>query len=115
MKCVGPTLERADLVRLQAELKFTPSIDDLAARLGLAGNGTRLKIFWLLDAARELCVCDIAEILGLSVSAVSQHLAKLKAYGLVRARRNATTVYYSLTDDPFNDRLKRAFLATLEI
>lgn len=115
MKCVGPTLSEREIAKLNDSLEFTPALDDLAARLALAGNGTRLKLFWLLSETKELCVCDMAEIVGLSMSAISQHLAKLRAYGLVKARRDASTLYYSLTDDPFNDRLRRAFLKGLEL
>lgn len=92
MRCVGPTLSKKDLARLSEELKFTPELDERAAMLNLLGNPTRLKLYWLLAELKELCVCDIAEILGVTVSAVSQHLAKFKAYGLMRTRRDAATI-----------------------
>jgi len=115
MKCVGPTLTAKNIGQLREQMKFTPDLDELAARLAITGNPTRLRIAWLLAGLKEVCVCDIAEILGVTMSAVSQHLAKFKAYGLVTTRRDAQTLYYSLTDHPFNETLKRSILAGVQI
>jgi DNA-binding transcriptional ArsR family regulator len=115
VRCVGPTLSKRDLTRLAEDLKFTPELDELAARLDLLGNGTRLKIFWLLAEVKELCVCDIAGILGVTVSAISQHLSKFKAYGMVKPRRDASTIYYSLSTHPFNEAAKQSLLKGVEV
>jgi len=77
-----------------------PGLEDLAVFLGLLGSSTRLKLIYLLGELKELCVCDMADILGVSVSAVSQHLAKLRAYGVVKTRREKQTIYYSLSGGP---------------
>lgn len=63
------------------------------------GDQTRLKAFKLV-ATEELCVCELEELLGISQSAVSQHLAKLKAAGLVRERRQGQWVYYFADREP---------------
>jgi ArsR family transcriptional regulator, lead/cadmium/zinc/bismuth-responsive transcriptional repressor len=115
MKCVGPTLTPKQITYLREQLKFTPELDELAARLSIAGNATRLRIIFLLAELKEVCVCDIADILGVTMSAVSQHLAKFKAHGLVKTRRDAQTLYYSLTEHPFNETLKRTMLTGIEI
>src|SRR5713101_366102 len=81
MKCVGPTLTPKNIAQMRELLKFTPELDELAARLAIAGNPTRLRIIYLLAELKEVCVCDIGDILGVTMSAVSQHLAKFKAYG----------------------------------
>ena len=47
----------------------------------------------------EMCVCDIAELLNMSQSAISHQLRVLKQSGLVRARRDGKTIFYSLADD----------------
>jgi DNA-binding transcriptional ArsR family regulator len=96
-------------------MKFTPELDELAARLTIAGNATRLRIAWLLAELREVCVCDLAEILGVTMSAVSQHLARFKALGLVRTRRDAQTLYYSLSEHPFTKTLRKSILAGVTI
>lgn len=59
---------------------------------------TRLRILSAL-AADELCVCDIASLLGMSQSAISHQLRFLKQARLVRSRKSGKTVYYALCDD----------------
>lgn len=67
-----------------------------AARLLKAlANERRLSILCLLGRG-ELCVGDLADAVGLSQSALSQHLAKLRAEGLVRTRRDGLTIFYRL-------------------
>ncbi len=60
---------------------------------------TRIKILNALMVTQELCVCDLAVIADLSVSAVSHQLRLLRDRALVRARRDGRMVYYSLADD----------------
>ena len=62
------------------------------------GDSTRIRILFALFEA-ELCVCDIAELLGMSLSAISHQLRVLKQAHLVKFRRDGKTVYYSLADD----------------
>ena len=98
-----------------APARFSPEMDQLAAHLSLLGNDTRLKLFWLLANIPELCVCDLAERLNVTVSAISQHLSKFKAYGLMKTRRDASTIYYSLTEHPFNEMARGSILVTLPL
>jgi len=70
--------------------------------LSLAGNEVRLKILFLLEEEGELCPCDLADILGMSVPAVSQHLRKLKDGGVVVTRRDGQTIFYSLKSENLN-------------
>ena len=71
---------------------------DLADLFKIFGDSTRLGIlFTLLDG--EMRVCDIAETLGMTLSAISHQLRTLKQARLVKARREGKTVYYSLADD----------------
>lgn len=62
------------------------------------GDPTRMRIIWALDQT-ELCVCDIANILSMTKSAVSHQLGTLRNARLVKCRRDGKTVYYSLDDD----------------
>lgn len=64
--------------------------------LALAGNEVRLKILYLLDEENELCPCDLADILEMSIPAVSQHLRKMKDGNLIKTRRSGQTIFYSL-------------------
>ena len=62
------------------------------------GDETRTRILYLLSL-QELCVCDIAEVMEMSLPAVSHHLRLLKALRIVKYRRDGKQVYYSLDDD----------------
>ncbi len=70
---------------------------ELASLFKLFGDGTRLQIMHALEH-NELCVCDIAALLGLTKSAVSHQLKALRLVNLVKFRREGQTVYYSLAD-----------------
>lgn len=69
-------------------------MDVLLEQLRALADGTRLKIFKLVER-RELCVCQIVPVIGLSQPTVSVHLGKLKRAGLVRERRAGQWSYYS--------------------
>ncbi len=114
MKCVGPTLASEEIATIRRSLEFAPELEEAAELFNLASNSTRLKILFLLDRLKELCVCDLAEMLGVSVSAVSQHLAKLRAYGLTTTRRDAQTIYYRLSDHEFLEKVRGSFFAEME-
>lgn len=75
------------------------AFQDLARVLELSGNEVRLKILYLLEEEGELCPCDLSDILGMTVPAISQHLRKLKDGNVVQAKRIGQTIFYSLTDD----------------
>ena len=71
---------------------------DLAELFRMFGDTTRIKILYVLFE-KELCVCDIAKLLGISQSAVSHQLRILKDAKLVRFRRDGRIVFYALDDD----------------
>lgn len=83
------------------ERDLRASLDDVAAVSELfraLSDETRTKIVHLL-AQRELCVCDLACLLRITLPAVSHHLRLLKALRLVRSRRRGKQVFYALDDD----------------
>ena len=80
------------------DLPDDETLYDLAELFKVFGDSTRIKILYALFEA-ELCVCDIAQLLGLSQSAVSHQLRVLKGSRLVKPRREGKTVFYSLDDD----------------
>ncbi len=71
----------------------------LSKILALAGSGVRLKILFLLEEEDKLCPCDIADILGMTVPAISQHLRKMKDGNIIESRRTGQTIYYSLREE----------------
>jgi DNA-binding transcriptional ArsR family regulator len=75
------------------------SFDYLANGLSLVGNSVRLKILYLLFEEKRLCVCDLSDILGMNISAISQHLRKMKDRNLLETDREAQTIFYSLTTE----------------
>ena len=78
---------------------------DLAELYKVFGDSTRIKILYVLFAA-ELCVYDIAQLLGMTQSAVSHQLRILKNNKLVKFRREGKTVFYALDDDHVSSILK---------
>jgi len=70
----------------------------LADTFKVLGDTTRVRILDALSRS-ELCVCDIARVVGLSESAVSHQLRLLRGTRLVRARRNGRQMFYTLDDD----------------
>jgi DNA-binding transcriptional ArsR family regulator len=71
---------------------------DLADLFKVFGDSTRVKIICALLRA-EMCVCDIAALLGMSKSAISHQLRTLRQTRLVKYRREGKVVYYSLEDE----------------
>lgn len=71
---------------------------DLAELFKVFGDTTRIRILYVLFEA-EMCVCDIAQILNMTQSAISHQLRILKQARLVRNRREGKQIYYSLADE----------------
>lgn len=86
------------LHQVEHDLPSDESLYDLAELFKVFGDSTRIKILYALFEA-ELCVCDIAQLLGVSQSAVSHQLRVLKSTRLVKPRREGKAVFYSLADD----------------
>jgi ArsR family transcriptional regulator, lead/cadmium/zinc/bismuth-responsive transcriptional repressor len=71
---------------------------ELASLFKMFGDGTRVQILHALEL-HEMCVCDLASLLGITKSAVSHQLKALKLSNLVKFRREGQVVFYSLADD----------------
>jgi ArsR family transcriptional regulator len=84
-------------VSLKRRLLTESSVLALAETFKVLGDTTRVRILDALSQS-ELCVCDLASLLGLSESAVSHQLRLLRGMRLVRARRDGRLVYYTLDD-----------------
>ena len=80
-------------------------LGELSEIFKVLGDPTRLRIVSAL-AVKELCVCDIANLLGTSISAVSHQLRVLRNLKLVKHRKDGKMVYYSLDDDCVETLLK---------
>lgn len=83
--------------RFSSEVPADDVLYKLADLYKVFGDPTRIRILYALSGG-ELCVCDIAELLGMTQSAISHQLRVLKQSALVKFRRDGKTVYYSLAD-----------------
>lgn len=81
----------------------------LAEFFKILGDTTRTKILFALDK-NEMCVCDIANVLGMSKSSISHQLGTLRRSGIVKCRRQGKEVYYMLNDN----HVKQLFEVGLE-
>jgi len=81
-------------------------IDRVSRLFATFGDSTRLKIIHALSLREELCVCDLAVIAGLSVSAVSHQLRLLRDRNVVTARREGRMVYYRIKDSHVSEIMK---------
>lgn len=94
--CNIPCFDRAKVAAIKARLtQDNAALPQLAEYYKLLGNTTRLKILLAL-ADGELCVCDIAHVLSLSVAATSHQLKLLHSQGWLRKRDDGKMVYYHL-------------------
>ena len=86
---------------------------DLAELFKVFGDSTRIQILFVLFEA-EVCVCDLAEALHMTQSAISHQLRILKQMKLVKFRREGKTVYYSLADSHVETILNQGLDHVLE-
>lgn len=86
---------------------------DVAELFKVFGDSTRVRILCALFES-EMCVCDIAEVLDMTQSAISHQLRVLKQARLVKYRRDGKTVYYSLADDHIQTIFDQAFEHIME-
>jgi ArsR family transcriptional regulator, lead/cadmium/zinc/bismuth-responsive transcriptional repressor len=104
VRCVNA--KRVAAVRAAAE--DPRSVADLAEMFRLLGDPTRLRIVTAL-AREELCVCDLATVLGASQSVVSHSLRSLRLMGIVRFRKEGRIAHYSLADRALAVLLRSGF------
>ena len=98
--CIRLFADQEQIKNCKDKLKAAQKpFSQLSNILALTGNEVRLKMIYLLQEEQELCPCDLADILGMSVPAISQHLRKLKDGNLIISRKDGQTIYYSLTQE----------------
>lgn len=75
------------------------NFNNLSNVLGLAGNEVRFKIIYLLHKEGKMCPCDLSDVLEMTVPAISQHLKKLREGGVIKDKKVAQTIFYSLSNE----------------
>lgn len=92
------TIIHEDVVaRVRSAMPAADSFYSLALLYKMYADNTRLKILWALSQ-EEMCVCDLAALLGMSTSAVSHQLKSLRLSNLVKYNKQGKVVYYSLVE-----------------
>ena len=95
--CEQPGTHPDILEKVRSQMPDEDTLYDLTELFHIFGDSTRMRILYVLFAS-EMCVCDIADLLGITQSAISHQLRMLKNARLVKARREGKTVFYSLSD-----------------
>ncbi|MBR1931896.1 MAG: winged helix-turn-helix transcriptional regulator [Lachnospiraceae bacterium] len=90
-------LDQETIKRIDEKMPPEEEMQDLSEFFKVFGDVTRLKILFVLLSS-EMCVYDIATLLGMSQSAISHQLRVLKQMDLVKNRREGKTIFYSLAD-----------------
>ena len=99
IECCESHVVHKDLLKIVNEkLPSETELYDLAELFKVFGDSTRIRILFVLFEA-EVCVCDLAEALGMTQSAISHQLRILKQNKLVKNRREGKSIFYSLADE----------------
>lgn len=105
--CDDDVVHSGAVERVKAAMPDEDMLYDAAELFKVFGDSTRTRILSALFI-EELCVCDIAEILGMTKSAVSHQLRTLRQTKIVKARRSGKEIFYSLDDDHISRIYKTA-------
>ena len=95
------------VAQVRALLPGEETLTGLSELFKVFGDGTRIRILYVLYE-QEVCVCDLAGILGMTQSAISHQLKILRQARLIRSRREGKTIFYSLADDHVYTMLSQA-------
>lgn len=96
-KCECMHVHEEIIHKVEEHMPGEEELADLAEFFRIFGDTTRIRILYVLMCS-EMCVCDIATLLGMTQSAISHQLRVLKQMDLVKNRRDGKTIFYSLAD-----------------
>lgn len=106
--CEIEFIDERKVKRARRAMKSAAAVAALAETFKILGDPTRVKIAFALSR-EELCVCDLANLLGVSQSAVSHSLRALRQMKLVRFRKEGKIAYYTLDDEHIANLLDEGF------
>ena len=101
------------VARVRSAMPDNKNFYDLANFYKMFADNTRLKILWALSC-EDMCVCDLAALLGMTISAVSHQLKSLRLANLVKFDKQGKVVYYSLVDCHVKDIFEQGFEHIME-
>ena len=96
--CDVPCFKTDVVAELRAAMPADEVLDEVRTRFAALADKTRLKVLFALVEGGELCVCDVAHAVEMSVSAASHHLRKLRDLKILKYRNDGKMAYYSLAD-----------------
>jgi ArsR family transcriptional regulator len=106
--CEIEFIDERKVNKVRRSMKSDAASAALAETFRVLGDSTRVKIAFALSH-EELCVCDLANLLGVSQSAVSHSLRTLRQMRLVRFRKEGKIAYYKLDDEHIDNLLQEGF------
>lgn len=112
-KCDCTIIHEETVEKVREELPKEEILYELAEFYKVFGDSTRIRILSALEKS-EMCVCDIANLLNMTQSAISHQLRVLKKARLVKNRKEGKVVYYSLDDDHVKEILESGLSHILE-
>lgn len=112
-KCDCTMIHEDVVEKVSKELPQEEILYELAEFYKVFGDSTRIRILSALEKS-EMCVCDIANLLNMTQSAISHQLRVLKKARLVKNRRDGKVIYYSLDDDHVKEILDSGLSHILE-
>ncbi len=97
-RCNVPCFHVDVVGRLRKSLPAASEIQAVSRRFDILSDPARVRIVHALAEVEELCVCDVAHVLGTSISTASHHLRKLRDLGVLQFRNDGRMAYYSIRD-----------------
>ena len=104
---IVPCFKQELVARLRREMPSEDELEEARLVLSALADKNRLKVLHALRLGGELCVCDVAHVLGMSLSTASHHLRKLRDLRVLRHRAEGRMVYYSIRDRFASELAKR--------
>ncbi len=97
-RCNVPCFKESLVASVRANLPSDESLEEARVLFAVLADRTRLRILHALMRADELCVCDVAHVLGMSIASTSHHLRKMRDLKILKHRNDGKMAYYSLRD-----------------
>ena len=97
--CQIPCFKESLVRKLQRRMPPDSIVEEAETLFSALADRARLKILYALGNGKELCVCDVAHVLGVSISTASHHLRKLRDLRLLQYRNDGKMAYYSLRSE----------------
>ena len=111
--CDVPCFKEGLVARLRKAVPEDEQLEEIRVLFSTLADKTRLKILHALKEGDELCVCDVAHVLGMSVSAASHHLRKMRDLKILKYRNDGKMAYYSVRDRFAGKLVERALSRTV--